>query len=111
MTENYFAIERNEMCVDHACIKNRDHEVAFEEIMGMSYDEIKSFDGVEEFVCHVMDAANSYFVGEDDQTIITLIGPDDVFIWSIIIGPDGEDLRYSFVDWKKDGNSYRYEKY
>ena len=110
MSNNYFAIERKGKCVDHIYIKNRDDTIAFEDVMNMSYAEIVSYDNIEEFVYCIMDVTNLYFDDTDEQTIVTLIGEDDVFIWSIILGPDGEDLRYCFVDWKQDGKYYRYEK-
>ena len=59
-----------------------------------------------------MDATNQCLPNKDEQTIVTLVGEDDVFIWSIVIGVEdnGDDVRYALVDWKKDGKSYRYEK-
>jgi hypothetical protein len=56
-----------------------------------------------------MDATNNAINKSDDQTIVTLIGEDGVFIWSVIMGPGENDMvRYSLVDWKKDGKNYRY---
>ena len=112
MTENYFAIERNGNCVDHILFKDKDENLVFDNVVNMSYNEIKTYDQIEEFVICVMDASNVHFNEKDVQTIVTLIDENDIFIWSIIIGPDEEndDLRYVFVDWKKDGKSYRYER-
>ena len=111
MSKNYFSIERDGRCLNNIMIRNGDSSVAFETVMDMSYDDIKSYDMIEEFVVCVMDVSNTTFGTIDKQTIITLVGEDDVFIWSIIIGPDGDDqMRYAFVDWKKDGKNYRYEK-
>lgn len=112
MTENYFAIERNGNCVDHILFKDKDENLVFENVANMSYDELKTYENVEEFIICVMDATNVHFNESDAQTIVTLIDKNDVFIWSIIIGSNEEndDLRYVFVDWKKDGKSYRYGK-
>ena len=111
MNKNYFAIERNGKCINGAVIRREDNLIAFESVMNMSYDEIKSYDGIEDFVVCLMDASNKAFGNSDEHTIVTLVGEDDVFIWSIIVGPDGDDqMRYAFVDWKKDGKKYRYEK-
>lgn len=114
MTENYFSIERNGgICLEHGCFKNADGTIAFENVMNMSYDEMKSYEDIEAFILFAMDATNNYLNDDNnEQTIITLIGKDDVFIWSIIIGPGDNDdeLKYVFVDWKKDGKSYRYKK-
>ena len=111
MSKNHFSIERDGRCINNIVIRNDDSSVAFESVMNMSYDEIKSYDKVEEFVVCVMDVSNRTFGTHDNQTIVTLIGDDDVFIWSIIIGPDIDDqMRYVFVDWNKDGKNYRYEK-
>lgn len=111
MTENYFAIERDGSCVDHILFKDKDNNLVFEDVANMSYDEVKAYAHIEEFVVCVMDASNAHFNESDKQTIVTLVDKNDVFVWSIIIGAgeaDG-DLRYVFVDWKKDGKSYRYE--
>lgn len=108
---NYFAIERNEECWDKMILRGDDGSVAFEDLMQMSYEEMKQYSDLDAFVCAVMDAVNFMNNEEDQPTAVTLVGEDGVFIWGIIIGPgetDG-DLNYVFVDWKKDGQSYRYE--
>lgn len=112
MVNNYFAIERTNQCIDHLCIKRDDGTIAFEDIMNMSYNEIKEYKEIDVFVTGIMDASNEYFNENDEQTIVTLIGNDDIFIWSILIEPsENEDqLNYAFIDWQKDGQSYRYEK-
>lgn len=112
MTNNYFAIERANKCADNVYIKNEDGTTACEDVMAMSYEQIKSYEKLDEFVTGMMDAANTYFDESDNLTLITLVGEDDVFIWSIIIGPGDNDdeLKYAFVDWKKSDKSYRYEK-
>ena len=96
MTNNYFAIERNGKCVEHVCFKDNNDNIIFEDVMNMSYDEIKTYKDIKGFVVCVMDAINKFFEDKDEQTIITLIGEDDIFIWSILIGAgDNEnDLRY-----------------
>ena len=101
---SYFAIERNQEFADHVVIKDKDGNVMFKNYLDMTYDEMKSSEDLEEFVVAVMNAAG------DGQVLITLVGDDDVFIWSIIIGEENDDgLRYVLIDWKKDGKSYRYE--
>ena len=102
---SYFAIESNHKCYEHVLIKDDSGNAVFKNYLNMTYDEMKDQEDLEEFVVAVMEAASE----DGAQTIITLIGDDDIFIWSIIIGMDGEDLRYVLVDWKKDGKSYRYE--
>ena len=107
---SYFAIERNGSCFDHVTIKDNDGNVAFFNYFDMDYDTMKSQENLGDFVVAVMNATNNNVNSDDDQTIVTLIGEDDIFIWSIIMGP-GEDgtIRYVLVDWKKDGHNYRYE--
>ena len=101
---SYFAIEHNQECFDHIVIRDKDNNVVFGEYLNMTYDEMKSSENLEEFVVAVMDAAG------DGEVLITLVGDDNVFIWSIIIGSDGDDgIKYVLVDWKKDGKNYRYE--
>ena len=109
MSNNYFAIERNNRCWDHVAMRDQNGNVAFENYLEMTYDEMKSQKDLDRFVTTVMDAMNEEVESNDQQTIVTLIGEDDVFIWSIIMGPGENDaIRYSLLDWKKDGKSYRY---
>ena len=111
MSNNYFALERGNQCFEQMCMQMKDGSILFEDVMNMSYDEIKTYKDLESFVDCAMDLSNKLFGSEDDQTIVTLVGEDDVFIWSIIMGPEDDDrLRYVLVDWKKDGNQYRYQK-
>ena len=111
MTKNYFAIERQDRCFEHMCITNDLGAVMFEELMDMSYDEMKVYDRLEEFVATAMKISNEVFKSDDEETVITLVGEDDVFIWGIIVGPeDSESFKYVLVDWKKDGKNYRYQK-
>lgn len=107
---SYFAIERNGNTWDHITIKERNGDIVFTNYLDMSYDEMKSQDDLGDFVVAVMEATNVKVESNDDQTIVTLIGDDDIFIWSIIMcpGEDGE-IQYALVDWKKDGKNYRYE--
>ena len=107
----YFAIERDDECFEPVILIDKNGNTAFEDLMNMSYDDMKNYDKIDNFVMAVMDATNQLTGGEDANTAVTLVGEDDVFIWGLIIGPSGEDeFHYVFVDWKKDGNSYKYEK-
>ena len=112
MTKNYFTIERSDRCIEYLLIRRDDDSVAFEDVMNMSYDELKAYEDIDIFVAAVMDATNEYFNESDAQTAITLVGEDDVFIWGLLIGPGDEkdELKYCFIDWLKDGKKYRYEK-
>ena len=111
MTKNYFAIERENKCVDHVLIRDNDGNILFEDLMSMSYDEIKNYENLDAFVMCLMDATNQYFGTSDEQTCVILVGEDDVFIWGFIMGPGEEegDVSYVLVDWKKDGKQYRYQ--
>lgn len=109
MSKNYFAIERNEQCWAPVILADRNGNHAYEEFLNMSYDEMKNSALLEDFVVAAMEAADRNCGVDDDQTIVTLVGNDDVFIWSIIMGYENDDIRYCLVDWKKDGKSYRYE--
>lgn len=106
---NYFAIERNGQCWTNVLLADSNGDPTFDEFLDMTYDEMKSNDRLPDFVVSVMDAANNAVDKSDDQTIITLIGEDGVFIWSVIMGPGENDMvRYSLVNWQKDGKNYRY---
>lgn len=111
MSKNYFAIECDGNFIENVVITDPDGNMVFEELLNMTYDEMKSYEDLENFVVVAMGAANSRFETNDAETLVTLIGEDDVFIWSIIIGPgeEDEDLKYVLVDWKKDGKNYRYQ--
>ena len=103
---SYFAIENNQKCVDHVVLRDKDGNVAFGDYLNLSYNEMQSREDLDEFAVAMFDAVNE---GDDAQTLVTLVGDDDVFIWSVIVGMVDEDLRYVLVDWKKDGKNYRYE--
>jgi hypothetical protein len=109
MSKNYFAIERNGECKSPVILADRNGNVAFAEFLEMSHEEMETSTLLEDFVVASMEAADRICGVEDDQTIVTLVGSDDVFIWSIIMGYENDDIRYCLVDWKKDGYSYRYE--
>lgn len=107
---NYFAIERDNQCWTNVILADSNGNAVFDDFLNMSYDEMKSSERLNDFVVASMDAANTKTTNEDYQTIVTLVGEDNVFIWSIIMGPGENDMiRYALVDWKKDGYSYRYE--
>ena len=110
MAKNYFSIERAGKCICPVVIEDEDG-IAFEDWMDMSYEEMKAYKEIGLFIDCVMDATNAYFDENDDQTIVTLIGEDDMFIWSILIGPmdDPTKQHYGLVDWRKDGKFYKYE--
>ena len=106
---NYFSIERNERCWEEVFLKDNDEPIFMNYLM-LTYDEMKDQDDLEDFILAVMEATNNVSEEETSQTIITLIGEDDVFIWSIVMGPnENVDINYFLVDWTKDGKKYRYE--
>lgn len=107
---SYFAIERNGEAWDHVDFADNDGNIVFTNYLQMSYDEMKSQEDLNDFVVAVMDAINSECNSEDAASIITLIDDNDLFAWSILMGPgENGDIRYVLVDWKKDGKNYRYE--
>ena len=112
MAKNYFAIERSGKCIDHLHIKQDDGAIAFEDVMNMSYEELTVYEYIDTFVTAVMDATNDAIGGKDENTVVTLIDENDVFVWSVLIGAgDYEDeLRYGFINWRESGKKYRYEK-
>lgn len=107
---NYFAIERKGRCWSPVALKSRNGSSDFTDFTKMTYDEMKSNEHLEEFIIAAMEATNEASGTDDDQTVVTLVGGDGVFIWGIIMGPgENDDIQYNLVDWKKDGKSYRYE--
>ena len=110
MNKNYFAIERNGKCWNPVILADHNGNPVFEEFLGMSYDEMKASELLEEFVVASMDAANRKSNSDDNQTMVTLVGEDEWFVWGILMGPgENGDIQYSLIDWKKDGQRYRYE--
>lgn len=109
---SYFSIERGNQCWDHVNgMVNRVNMIQsrIDMLKESTYDEMKKKHWLEGFVMATMEYANELSGTGDDQTIITLVGDDDVFVWSIIMGPGENDMiRYSLVDWTKDGKKYRY---
>lgn len=109
MSKNYFSIERNGNTWMPVILADSNRNPAFEEFLDMGYEEMKTSTLLEYFVIAAMEAADRICGAYDDQTVVTLVGSDGVFIWSIIMGSESDDIRYCLVDWKKDGKSYRYE--
>ena len=107
---NYFAIERNERCWEDIVIKDQNGNVIFDDYINLTYDEMKSREDLDEFVISVMEATNAVDNSYDEQTAVTLIREDGVFIWGIFIGKGDKDgdLNYVLMDWQKDGKKYRY---
>ena len=104
---NYFAIECNGTCRENVILRDGDGNVVFTDYLEKDYDTMKYSTDLEEFVCAVMEACEEL---GGDQVALTLVGEDGVFIWGIIMGYDEDEmLRYVLVDWKKDGQNYRYE--
>ena len=110
MVDNYFVIERDNQWVEYASMVNQNGAAIFEEVAHMSYDDIKTYDKLNEFVVALMDASNEHFKTDDELTLVTLVGADDIFVWGILIGPtdNGDELKYMFIDWTKNGKQYRY---
>ena len=109
MSKNYFAVERNGQCWTPVILADKNGDPAFEDFLDMSYEAMKNSVLLDDFVVAAMESADRICNVDDDQTIVTLIGSDNVFIWSVIMGSDNEDdIRYCLVDWKKDGHNYCY---
>ena len=111
MSGNYFSIERDGKSWEHLNFYGESKMTSIQEIATMTYDDIRSYEHIDTLIVATMDAANKHFGEDDAQTILTLIGEDGVFIWSILITPTdtSDEFRYAFVDWQKDGKKYRYE--
>ena len=106
---NYFAIERNGETKVPVVLGTNNGNVAFENFLSMTYNEMKSSEHLGEFVDAAMIAADRMFGTDGDQTIVILIGEDGNFIWSILMSCEyGDNIRYALTDWKKDGKNYRY---
>lgn len=107
---NYFSIERNGQCHDKVVFQDYMSNNVFTNVVDMSYDELKDYEDLDSFVTMVMEAADNVIGTEESQTIVTCIDADDVFIWSIIMGDDGDGgINYVLVNWRKDDKRYKYE--
>jgi hypothetical protein len=111
MSERYFSVERNGRYGTIVANKRQDSDTHMPDFMQMTYDEMKSNEYLELFIVAIMMDTNEAFGTNDEQTIVTLIDEDGIFVWGILIGPGEEDgdIRYNLIDWKKDGKNYRYE--
>ena len=105
---NYLTIECNGDYIENVVLINETGETKFTHFLDMSYGEMKNSEDLSEFVAAIMEATEFKFESVD-EAIVTLVGEDDIFIWSIIMGADGDDIRYCLVDWQKDGKFFRYE--
>ena len=106
----YFAIERKNQCWSPVMLQSRNGESDFSDFLEMTYDEMKASDNLEDFVIAAMEATNEASGTTDDETMVTLIGEDECFVWGILMGQgENDDIRYSLIDWQKDGKHYRYE--
>lgn len=113
----HFTIERNGRCWESTDkLTNRVNMIQprIDELKNSTYDEMKSKHWIEGFICAIMEEADELSGTIGDQTIVTLVDENDLFVWSIIItGTENYktnyEVNYAFVDWKKDGKSYRYE--
>ena len=111
MSERYFSVERNGCYGTIVDEKRQDGERRTPDFMNMTYDEMRSNEYLDMFVVAIMEDVNAAFGTSDEQTVVTLIDEDGIFVWGILIGPGEEDgsIRYNLIDWKKDGMNYRYE--
>lgn len=111
--ENYFVIEQNDNYLEGVVLLDKDENILHEEIMHMSYEEIKKYDKLEDFLWEAYFASESYFGTKGEATIINLVNSKDTLVWGILFGPDPDDeeaLRYCFIDWGEDGKVYKYQK-
>ena len=110
MTNNRFCIDRNGDIIENVVLCNDNKETMFEDLMNMDFEQMTNYEHMEDFVVSSMDAVNEIYGGADEDTYVTLVDKDGVLIWSVIMGP-GEnegDVKYNFVDWRKDGKTFKY---
>lgn len=112
----YFTIERNGRCwesTDKIVHRVNMMQSRIDELKNSTYDEMKSKHWIEGFILAIMEEADELSGTTGDQTIVTLVDENNIFVWSIIIAATENyktnfEVNYSFVDWKKDGKNYRY---
>lgn len=111
--ENYFVIERNDNYLEGVVLLDSDQNVLHEEIMNMSYEEMKEYDKLDDFLWEAYFASESYFETKGENTVISLVDSEDTLVWGILFGPDPDNeeaLRYCFINWGEDGKIYKYQK-
>ena len=112
----HFTIERNGRCwesADKLASRVNMIQSRVDELKNSTYDEMKSKHWIEGFISAIMEEADELSGTSGDQTIVTLVDEDGLFVWSIIIAGTENyeaswEVNYAFVDWKKGGKSYRY---
>ena len=113
MTGKYFVIEQNDKHVDGVVLLDAEGEILYEDLMNMSYEEMKTYDKLEDFLFTSQEASDSYFDTKGENTIVNLVNEEDTLVWGILFGPDPDNeeyLRYCFIDWGKDDKIYKYQK-
>ena len=111
--KNYFVIEQNNHRVDGVVLLDKDQNMLYEDLMNMTYEEMKEYDKLEDFLFEARDASDLYFGTEGENTVVNLVNEEDTLVWGILFGPDSENkeyLRYVFIDWGIDGKVYKYQK-
>ena len=111
--ENYFVIEQNDNYLEGVVLLDSDQNVLHEEIMNMSYEEMKEYNELEDILWEAYFASESYFETKGENTVISLVDSEDTLVWGILFGPDPDDeeaLRYCFINWGEDGKIYKYQK-
>ena len=104
---NYFVIEQDNYYVDNVVLLYTEGNVLYEELMDMSYEEMKAYDRLEDFLFSAHEVLN------EKDTLISLVNEEDTLVWGILFGSDSENkeyLRYVFIDWGIDGKVYKYQK-
>ena len=111
--KNYFVIEQNDKHVDGVVLLDAEGEILYEDLMHMSYEEMKTYNKLEDFLFASQEASDSYFNTDGENTIVNLVNEEDTLVWGILFGPDPDNeeyLRYCFIDWGIDGKIYKYKK-
>jgi hypothetical protein len=110
---NYFVIEQNDKYLEGVVLLDKDQNVLYEDLMSMTYEEMKTYDKLEEFLFVSKEASDSHFGTNGENTIVNLVNEEDTLVWGILFGPDPDNeeyLRYCFIDWGEDGKVYKYQK-
>lgn len=82
----------------------------FEELFNMiDFKTLEKYSDLERFVDLMIDLSEEVFGQGFDSIAITLIdGADDTFIWGIDANLEKKNFSYSLLDWRKDGNRFKY---
>ena len=111
--QNYLIVEAH--CGEETYTSNKieaikgDNKLFFEEVFNIvDFKRIKRYSKLEDFILCMVDVSKEVFEINFHSLTLTLVdGKDDTFIWGIDVNVSNS-ITYKLLDWRKDGNLFKY---